>query len=40
MAMVSAERRLGHVFRVDTDLMVPGPKVQLREEAGTVQLVQ
>jgi hypothetical protein len=36
---VGAERRLVHVLRPHTHLVVPGPKVQLGEELGAMELI-
>ena len=38
--MVRAECRLGHVLQMDMDLVIPGVKVELREEASAMKFVQ
>ncbi|XP_021317213.1 uncharacterized protein LOC110435676 [Sorghum bicolor] len=39
-AVVGAERRLVHILRPHPHLVVPGPKVELGEELGAVELVE
>ena len=40
MAMVGVKCRLGHVFGMDADLVVPRSEIELREESCAVELVQ